>query len=32
MEGKEWIDKALDRDWWRAIGSAVMEIRDPKMQ
>ena len=24
------IDKALDKDRWRALGNAVMKIREPK--
>jgi hypothetical protein len=27
--GMEWIDMAQDRDRWRAVVSAVMNLRDP---
>jgi hypothetical protein len=32
MEGMDWIDKALDKDRWRALVNAVMKIWDPKMR
>jgi hypothetical protein len=25
--GTDWIDMAQDRDWWRAVVSAVMNVR-----
>jgi len=28
-DGMEWIDLALDRDRWRALVTAVMNLRDP---
>jgi len=27
--GKEWIDLAQDRDWWRDIANVVMNLRVP---
>jgi hypothetical protein len=27
--GMDWIDMAHDRDWWRAVVSAVMNLRVP---
>jgi hypothetical protein len=27
--GREWIDLALDRDQWRALVNAVMNLRVP---
>jgi len=29
MEGMDWIDQALDRNRWRALVNAVMNIRVP---
>jgi len=29
-EGMDWIDVAQDRDRWRALMNAVMNLRDPK--
>ena len=28
-EGMGWIDLALDRDWWRALVNAIMNLRVP---
>jgi hypothetical protein len=28
--GMDWIELALDRDRWRAVLNAVMNLRDPK--
>jgi hypothetical protein len=28
-DGVDWIDLALDRDWWRAYVNAVMNLRLP---
>ena len=28
-EGMDWIDMAQDRDTWRALVNAVMNLRDP---
>jgi len=30
--GMDWIDLAQDRDRWRALESAVMKLRLPKMR
>jgi hypothetical protein len=29
FEGMDWIDVAQDRDRWRALGNAVMNLRVP---
>jgi hypothetical protein len=29
LEGMDWIDMAQDRDRWRAVVSAVMNLRVP---
>ena len=29
MEGVDWIDLARDRDMWRAVENAVMNLRVP---
>jgi hypothetical protein len=29
MGGRDWIDMAQDRDRWRAVVSAVMNLRVP---